>query len=67
VAAARGGPWHIDPRQGLAVAYRTAVETLPNQLLEAVLLGLLVATLVVVGVGRASPSLTRGLPAPEGG
>lgn len=46
------GRSHIDPREGLTVAFHTAVETLRGELGQAVGLGTLVALLAVLGVGK---------------
>ena len=54
----RGRGAHISPREGLTVAFRTAVEMIESQLLKALLLGILVAGFVMVGVDkrRAAPA-----------
>jgi hypothetical protein len=43
---------HISPREGLTVAFRSAVEMIESQLLRALLLGIFVAGFVMVGVDK---------------
>lgn len=47
---ARGGRAHISPREGLTVAFRSAVETIQSQLLQAIVLGVVIAIFTMVGV-----------------
>ncbi len=53
------GGFHISPREGLTVAFRAAVESIEGQLLQAIALGVLIATLTMVGVDkrRTKPQL----------
>lgn len=46
------GRRHIDPLEGMEVAFHSAVETLKGQFLQAVILGLVVASLAVIGLDR---------------
>jgi hypothetical protein len=43
---------HISPREGLTVAFRTAVEAIEGQLLQSMLLGILIAAFFVAGVDK---------------
>lgn len=43
---------HLTPREGLMVAFGSAVETLKNQILPALALGLVMAWMLMIGVGR---------------
>lgn len=52
-AADSDGYRHIDPREDLAVAVQAAAETLQSLILQAVILGIIVAILTVAGVDRA--------------
>jgi hypothetical protein len=51
---------HISPREGLTVAFRTAVEMIESQLLKALLLGILVAGFVMVGVDKRQAAPAAG-------
>jgi hypothetical protein len=46
------GGFHIFPREGLTVVFRAAVETIEGQLLQAMVLGILIATFTMVGVDK---------------
>ncbi|MEX2653121.1 MAG: hypothetical protein WD473_11850 [Acidimicrobiia bacterium] len=46
------GRAHIDPREQLSIAFRAVAETLESQILQAVILGVIVATLTLIGVDR---------------
>jgi len=54
--------FHISPREGLTVAFRTAVEVIQDQVLPSILLGLLVAAFFMAGVDKR-----RAQPKPEAG
>ena len=43
---------HLTPREGLMVAFGSAVETMKNQILPALVLGLVMAWMLMIGVGR---------------
>jgi hypothetical protein len=43
---------HLTPREGLLVAFGSAVETLKNQILPALVLGVVMAWMLMIGVGR---------------
>jgi hypothetical protein len=43
---------NLTPREGLMVAFGSAVETLGNQILPAVILGVVMAWMLMIGVGR---------------
>jgi hypothetical protein len=43
---------HLTPREGLTVAFGSAVETLRSQVLPAVILGMVMAWMLTIGVGR---------------
>jgi hypothetical protein len=43
---------HLTPREGLMVAFGSAVETLKNQIVPALILGIIMAWMLMVGVGR---------------
>ena len=43
---------HLTPREGLMVAFGSAVETLKNQVIPAVVLGVVMAWMLMIGVGR---------------
>lgn len=43
---------HISPREGLTVAFSTAVEALEDQLLQSMLIGILVAAFIMAGVDK---------------
>lgn len=50
-AAATGHRLSLDPREGLTVAFSSAVESFQGNMLAAIGLGLLLAGLVIVGIG----------------
>ncbi len=54
-----GNGFHVSPREGLTVAFRTAVEVIEGQLLQSMLLGILVAAFFMAGVDkrRAEPKV----------
>ena len=43
---------HLTPREGLMVAFGSAVETMKNQILPALVLGVVMAWMLMIGVGR---------------
>ncbi len=43
---------HLTPREGLLVAFGSAVETMKNQVIPAVVLGVVMAWMLMIGVGR---------------
>jgi hypothetical protein len=43
---------HLTPREGLMVAFGSAVETMKNQVIPAVVLGVVMAWMLMIGVGR---------------
>jgi hypothetical protein len=43
---------HLTPREGLLVAFGSAVETMKNQVIPAVVLGVFMAWMLMIGVGR---------------
>ncbi len=43
---------HLTPREGLLVAFGSAVETMKNQVIPAVILGVVMAWMLMIGVGR---------------
>ena len=43
---------HLTPREGLSVAFGSAVETMKNQILPALVLGVVMAWMLMIGVGR---------------
>ena len=43
---------HLTPREGLMVAFGSAVETMQNQILPALALGIVMAWMLMIGVGR---------------
>ena len=43
---------HLTPREGLMVAFGSAVETMKNQVIPAVVLGVVMAWMLMLGVGR---------------
>ncbi|HUP15096.1 MAG TPA: hypothetical protein VM848_03460 [Acidimicrobiia bacterium] len=47
-----GNGFHISPREGLTVGFRTAVEVIQGHLLQSMLLGILVAAFFMAGVDK---------------
>lgn len=54
------GGFHISPREGLGVVFRTAVEAIEGQLLQAMMLGTLIAAFTMAGVGKHRMELPMG-------
>jgi hypothetical protein len=57
-----GNGLHVAPREGLIVAFRTAVETVQSQLVLAIIVGILIAALTSIGLDKRPWQGERGTP-----
>lgn len=55
-----GNGSHVAPREGLMVAFRTAVETVQSQLVLAIVMGMLIAALTSIGLDKQPSEAGRG-------
>lgn len=60
---AEAATYRLDPRQGLAVSFTSAVETLKGNLLNSILLGVTISVLLLLGIDKREEASLRTSPA----
>jgi hypothetical protein len=61
--APESASYRLDPREGLAVSFSSAVETLKGNLVNSVLLGITISILLLLGIDKREERSTRVSPA----